>query len=293
MTDTDIARELGAIKAALGDWPGAMITGGQLSSLLHDAAPNLDVRATVGILKGPGAVAAFAKQYMSELLERIGKQGADVLYLIKGRDPSNLPEAVSAQIWQAFVSPGSPKHLVFHPASALLAARDDAASVDAGEVEIAKASIGDHDRIRSEFTASLPAAAAGVLKATGASDGDFQTWIDALRNTLPEIVREWGQFRRRHLAELFETRIQGLGLEPQLQLSVMDQVKAAERAAYSKLAKANELPRQTRRSETRPGSDDRLERARRVAHAAVDLMSLEELRAIQMPLGAMLDADRD
>jgi hypothetical protein len=78
-----------------------------------------------------------------------------------------------------------------------------------------------------------------------------------------------------------------------MQLAVLDQLTAAERAAYAKdggtYAEAAKLPR---RAPSPAGAEEALAKARRFAHTAVDLMTLDELRATRLPLGVVLDADR-
>lgn len=293
MTDGDITADIAAITGALRNWSAATITGGQLNKLIRSAAPRLDIRSVVNMPKGPGALGAFVQKHMPDSFDRVGYKGADVLYRIRGRDASALPDSASAQVWRTFVSPRSNKHLVLDRSAPLLVARDGELSIRDGELEIAKAQPAEHDRIRRAFTASLPPEAAEALERSVATDADFDTWITALRKFLPDSIREWGQFRRRQLAELFTSRITGLGLEPALEAAVLDQVRGAERATYANVTSgAAEAVKPQARAGFQPDAGDDLARTRRLAHAAVDLMTLDELRAIRLPLGVLLDADR-
>ncbi|RFD19526.1 hypothetical protein DY926_11040 [Komagataeibacter melaceti] len=286
MLDVHIA----AILEALSNWPEATITGGQLNKLIQGAAPNLDIRAMVGMPTGSGALAAFVLRHLSDDLEQIGYQGKDVLYSIQGREASKLPDGAASQIWRTFVSPSSSKHLVLKQSIPLLLARDAPANGDEAEIEIRKADLDEHDAIRRAFADTLPPVAATALERSGAADADFNKWIATLRRAVPGSVRDWGEFRRQKLAELFRSRIMDIGLSPAIQSAVLGQLTAAERGAYSAYAKATKLPR---RASSSAGAKDTFARARRLVHAAVDLMTLDELRTIRLPLGVVLDADRD
>lgn len=294
LSDIDITTELGAIRSSLLDWPEATITGGKLNGLIREAAPGLDMRAAVGMPKGPGALSAFVLGHLSEDLDKVSYSGMDVVYRIKGRTVTDIPDNISAQVWRTFVSPSSSKRLVLERSAPLLVARDAPPSPDDAEIEIAKVRSDEHDSIRRAFSEALDPPAADALKrGAGNTDADFDTWIAALRRVLPGSVRAWGQFRRRKLAELFQSRIDGLGLEPTSRSSVLEQVAAAEHAYYVKdtsKADAGESPPSHVR--TAPTTNDALGRARQLAHAAIDQMTLEELRATRLPLGVVLDAER-
>jgi len=294
MSDIHITADIAAIVAALRSWPEATITGGQLNKLIQSTSPNLNIRTAVGMPVGSGALVKFVLRHLSDDLERIGYQGKDVLYRIQGREASKLPDSASAQIWRTFVSPNSGKHLVLEQSVPLLVARDSPANGNDTEIEIPKAQLDEHDRIRRAFVESLTPTAAATLQQSGAADADFNTWIATLRRILPGSVRDWGKFRRQQLAELFRSRISKMGLSPPIQSAVLDQLIAAERAAYSEeggtYAEAAKLPR---RAPSLPGADEALARARRFVHTAVDLMTLDELRATRLPLGVLLDADRN
>lgn len=293
VTETsEISELLRDIESAVKNRPGPTITGGQLSALISDAAPDLDVRAVVGMPKGPGALKAFLRRHLPELVEPIGRQGADVLYRVEGRDVGRFPLA-SAEIWRTFVSPSSPNHLVLDRGTGLLSVRDADASMAGVEgVEIAKASAAEHDVIRAAFTATLPEETAAELQRYAGPDADFAVWIKALRQHKPQLSREWGSFRRRRLSELFINRIESVILDVDRRRTVLDQVASAEAAAYS-LPKSDQSAagfRASVRPARRANAADPMDRIRQLAHAVIDLLGYDDLRSLRVPLGALLDA---
>jgi hypothetical protein len=289
VTDTEIADELRAIKAALESHPAPTITGGQLASLIGSAAPDLDVRAVVGKPTGSGAISAFVQSYLADVVERIGNQGADTLHRILGREVELIPAPSSSpQNWRTFVSPNSVQHLVLSPSAQSLFVRETPASSADGEIEVAKASSEEHDAMRQDFVSSLPEAVAAILK----EYAGYDSWIAALRQRLPKAMPRWGAFRRERLSDLFVSRITELELEEALREIILKQIRDSETSAYRAAKKGKALPAGPGEAQSEGAQDmaQAVSRARRLAHAAIDRLGYEELRALKMPLGAVLDA---
>jgi len=291
----DIADDLEAIKAALRDRPSPTITGGQLYSLMEAAAPELNFREVVGILRGPGALSQFVQSFLSDILDRIGNQGGDLLYRVDGRDAGQVPDELP-NLWKNFVSPSSPRHLIVDRISNRLISRATAASVGDNEVEIPKATDDELNHIRADFEASLPPPDAAELAKNVAPGAPFAEWIAALRQCLPEAVRKWGVYRRDRLHDLFERRVAELDLPEQLKAKVLFQIRASQHAAVerqreSKLV-STATPRTDRVASIRDTHDNAVEEARSLTHCAVNLLSYDELRALKLPLGVVLDAFR-
>lgn len=290
MREYDIQEALRAIRSAIQSWTGPTITGGQLAALIRASAPGLEIRSIVGIPKGPGALTAFIKAHLSETVERIGSQGSDALLRIVGRDVEPSDDMASPQVWRTFVSPNSDQHLVLSGGGGVILSRDAAASADAGETEIEKATVAEHDLIRAEFVGTLPEHALATLGELAAPDAEFEKWIAAIRERLPSSLRDWGHFRRKRLSELLKARIESLSLTEPFQRTVIAQAKASELAAYGKTTKAAAASKQSiKAADSRGIGADPVTVARRLAHAAIDLLSYEDLRTLRIPLGVVLD----
>ena len=294
MDTADIVNELNAIRIALEGRASPTITGSQLSTLISSTAPDVDIRAVVGKPAGSGALTEFVRRHLSDVLEPIGNQGCDILHRIKGREFAELPPAASPEVWRTFVSPNSVQHLVLMPSVRRLVVRSTPASTADGELEVAKASTSEHDEMRADFMAAMSEPDAKVLKEHVASDTDFLPWIAALREHLPESTRQWGYYRRERLAKLFVARITALKLEVSLHQDVLKQIRTAELSAYDvrkdrEAVLSTKMPRKTGRTDA---ASDATTRARQLAHAAIDALAYDELRALRRPLGAMLDAIR-
>ncbi len=213
----------------------------------------------------------------------------DVLYLIKGRTADVLPTVASPDIWRTFVSPNSPQHLVISRSAGRLISRDVPASQSDDELAVSKASPDEHDAIRADFPATLSKSMAELLNSHVDPTAEFETWIEALRTKIPEVMPKWGQYRRSRLSDLLRARIDKLQLEDPLKHEVLKQIKTSEMAAYA-AQKGIQAAAEKQTVKLANDSNDAITKARRIAHAAIDLLSYEELRALRLPLGAVLDA---
>jgi hypothetical protein len=291
LQNEDFEADLRAIRNAVESKPDATITGGKLADIIRSTAPNLDVRAALGSPRGTGAVAEFVRRFLPDILKQSGNQGADVVYQIAGREMEIGPAQSGPEIWRTFVSPNSIKHLILS-SSGRLFPRDTPATSAENETEVAKATASEHDAIRADFTDQLPTPEASKLKEHVGTSPDFESWIEALKTYLPEANSRWGQFRRKRLSELLNGRILSLNLEEPTKQDVLNQIQASEMAAYPTDKGKRGTPEKRTSGKTLGADDahDLTDRARRVAHAAIDQLSYEELREIRLPLGAILDA---
>jgi len=292
LTQNEIASEVRAIQSAILQWAKPTITGGQIASLIRSSAPDLDIRAAVNMPKGSGALTAFIKQYLSEQLDHIGKQGMDTLHHVKGREIQSTSTVASPEIWRTFVSPNSRQQLVLSKSSELLLSRETPAS-SKDELDVPKATVAEHDAIRAEFTKSLPPSVIEALDDSLAPEAEFEEWMTALRAHAPEETRSWGQFRRQRLSRLLTTRVSGAQVEAGLRDKILAQVHASEAAAYETRRRAAEAGPESRPETTlgvNRAAKEATSRARSLAHAAIDRLSYDELRALKIPLGALLDA---
>ena len=294
MTKDEVDTGVRAVRAAISKWPKPTLTGGQIASLIKSVAPRLDFRATVGIPTGSGALTAFIEQYLSEQLERVGTQGMDTLHRVKGRELETPSPIASPEVWRTFVSPNSKQNLVLSIPTGLVIARESAAS-SKEEVDIPKATTAEHDAIRAEFTKGLPKQTLAECEKDLSPDAEFEAWMTALRTYAPEEIKRWGHFRRQRLSELLVARVNAAGINVPLRDRVLAHVKASEAAAYESRKSGGKGA-----GENNPAAvagmnspaNESIGRARLLAHAAIDRLSYDELRALKMPLGAMLDVVR-
>lgn len=292
MGDFDLNAAVSDIISALSGYPAPTITGGQLFKLMREVAPALNYRDIVKIPKGPGAQSAFIEMYLLGAVEKIGNQGGDILYKILGHS-EDIYSARSPELWNSFVTPSAPMHIVLKALPDGLICRRGPANAETGEREIAKASSAELDQLRVAFVESLPPEEAARLAGLAPPEMPFADWTSTLRQHAPTTLRKWGIFRREHLARLFADRINALDVDEALKGKALEQIKAAERIAYERPQRMAPAKAATTAFGAAHRADhDTIAQARSLAHLAVDNMDYEELRALRLPLGVVLDALR-
>ncbi len=294
---TDISQSLEAVEAALKAYPRDTITGERINRVIRTAAPELNFREIVGIPSGPGALTQFINSYLSDVLERAGNQGGDSLYRIVGQMAASVGEGLPA-IWKTLVSPNSPNIVVLKPDQMQLEVRAKPANIEDKEIEISSVTLAEHNEIRTKFESELPADEAGAIRQLNETHKNFYNWSDALYQDMPTVAGRWGYFRRNQLLELLFSRITALELADDNQQILISQIEASQNSAF-------ELNKTFKR--TAPAVTDQevslppreydtttpVDRAGRLARFAVEAMAYDDLRAMKIPLGAILDAMQD
>jgi hypothetical protein len=292
MDDFDLNADVSKIISALASYRSSTITGGQLFKLMREVAPALNYRDVVKIPKGPGAQSAFIEMYLLGAIEKIGNQGGDILYKILGRTEDAYLTR-SPELWNAFVTPSAPTHIVLKGLPDGLICRLNPANSVAGEHEISKASSSELDQLRIAFVESLAPEEADRLAALAPPEMPFVDWTSTLRQHAPTMLRKWGVYRREHLSQLFVDRINALDIDKALKDLAFEQIRAAERSAYDRPQRIPSTKgAATAVSAAQRSDQDVVAQARSLAHLAVDNLGYEELRALRLPLGVVLDALR-
>lgn len=294
----ELNKSLDAVKAALRHYAREQITGGHVHGLIQSAAPEINVREVVGIPTGPGALTQFINIYLKDHLERVGNQGGDILYGIAGHAGEVGKGTTSPSIWRAFVSPNSSSFLVLKRDEMKLVVRADPPKEAANEIEIAKAAVVEHDIIRKDFESVLSDEELQTIHRLNEAHSDFTNWIAALRAEVPAIYKKWGIYRKEKLFELFVSRVEPLEIEEDGRLALIAQIKESQRNSYeaSLASKDSVRPTEARPTSqylatlTKSSSAISIDRARKLAGRAIELMAYDDLRALKIPLGALLDA---
>lgn len=282
--------ELANIIAALELERGTSKTGAQVHKVITDAAPKLNIRSIVGILTGPGALTKFIESYLHDIVIRIGNQGGDVLYGI-GEGVTASPNVGDTSIWKAFVSPNTVNHLILDTTTAKLTV-SSSLDLDDGTHHIERLSTEEHDKIRQEFLSSLSESQRASVDALASSESAYGDFVQALRSA--GLMATWGKFRRDAIAGILTQRLKEIPIAETAVSGPVTQLLTSQQALFDKSFEKPEKrtePEQSWKTKPRAQDDARhLSSARSLAQSAIGVMSYDEIRAIHLPLGAILDA---
>lgn len=279
---------------ALNDLEGESITGARLHSLIKRVSPELNIREIVNQPVGPGALTKFIELHLSSVVRRIGMRGGDVLYGIGNADTALTPVA-DAGIWRAFVSPSAVNFLCLRKSDMSLFVSEFERD-DEDVVIISKATDDEHDEIRSKFLGSISEAEEVKLNAHIDGDLSYDAFANALR--LIGLSGRWSKFRRAAFHDLLAKRLKLIAISDDDVPAILTQFGAAQHALH----KSFEAKRATTTEQstalpssaaTPPPKNSEASHARSLAQAVIANLSYDELRAISIPFGAVLDAVRD
>jgi hypothetical protein len=301
MSDQSIQSDVGLISRAIDMFPGDEISGARLNQLIRAANPGFDVRAAVGMPVGQGALSKFVDKFLSSTLERSGRTGADVLYRRKNAHSAILSPEEPERLWKTFASPASDKQLVLDRSSYRLRVQPRTLPPKVTDTPIGSVNYSELRQITEEFLSKLSDGEREKIGDVSSDSMPYYDWVMMLRKVDPALNARWSVFRRDRIRSIFQSRLANLGLPRYAELALCAQLDTSQRQEY--LHRVSE----TKKTTTQPPRDqvvkpphksqslnhvpdDSLVLARSAAKATIDSMNLCELRSLQLPVGAMIDA---
>lgn len=247
---------------------------------------------------GPGALTKFIELYLLGSLKHVGSHGGDKLFEICGHKGIGR-EYGDPAIWKTFISPGTYKFIIFDKTSRTIEASSNLPSENDDFIELSKVTNAEHDKIRDAFHEDLPDGEREEAEELHEANAGFSDWISALRIEMPAVYKKWGIFRKDMLFELFEDRIDALELQDNNAKALISQMESSQSAAY-KTNRSRPAPQPTDDKNAahghlvgNPNSKNPIDDARSFAGRVVSHMAYEDLRKLNIPLGAILDALHD
>jgi hypothetical protein len=231
---------------------------------------------------------AFLAQHVPELCV-IGRAGADLRYGLSTwaseASPTKEPtlEHGNDDLWRIWVSPGNVYKIVAHRDGEHARAASNNDPMAAAEVSIGPAPAELHRQIAKRYLeerTDLNDDFRHLL--TGAVNNEnaewWARWASLFRSAGPEEQSRWLDFRRRHLEEELTRALKATGLGD-------DAIKKIHAEIVHTKARA---PRSNRDAKPQPGQLAAM--TSEIAQVVIGRMSMEEIRALRLPLGLVMDA---
>ncbi len=276
------------------------ISGAQLGTYINLRHPHLK--------RDYGGLRLFVNTHCPEVETLPFLRGPDHIYRLEGDnrgDVSRLsavglvnsvglgqaihPQDLGPTPWQVFTNPSQlGKVWVNDDALDLkVTAKDD--SIEAPWRLITSMTDDEHRQICREYLPEIPGNER-VLFSEILSQADFwPRWQAALRTQPNTINSQWSQFRFRRIGTMFLDRLRELGLPEDGGLLLLDRLRASKVVRFQPnadfLSPFPAMPVPLTRVV------DEAVRLRKVISAALERLSLEELRRITLPIGIALDVE--
>ncbi len=258
------------------------ITGALLGELIRRHCPTLNLRETMNIPAGPGALRKFVAAHLQSVLKQDGPQGSDTRYFIIRNANPLQEELVNPAFWQSFVRFNKSKRLLLREGKLALGDSNDSSSFD-GEKLIASATKEELEKIRQDFVDSL-----GTLSSQlPALSEPYYQWDSALKKLGGSHFKDWKKYRPEQIETLFDKRLQAMNIDSDLRARLCEQM----RRSHSATKRMNNEIKATAKSATEiPTTTDAEFDFRTVVQETIKNLPLADLRELKLPAGAMYDA---
>lgn len=270
--DDQIAEFVGQIVAEKRE-----MLGSQIGFAVKKRFPDFAFRPTYA------GMADFISKKCADTVLFKGTRGND-LFFTSAVEPSSTAmtaNSADASVWRLFANPSLPGEIVVGVDSGELTTVTEEVAETAATKKVRRITNEDSRQICAAFLDELKDPVAAELKTILDRPNFWREWVQAVKSLDGgRFQLRWLQFRRSALERELQKRLEELGL------SVEQQNVAVGRVLRSKTP--------ARRSEStkfRMESSGKVDsRLRRLAHAAIDLMSDEELRRLNIPFGVAYEA---
>lgn len=290
---------------------GPIILGAQLGLLVSQALAPHSMREF-------GGLKALVASDLEDMVSRISvmEQTADTIYQIHQTATgsvavvplANEPRPVAgADLWRFFSNPNADCRLLVNGDSQVFVTTVNAPQPD-GMKTLTRMQAEEYRELAKQFAAEVLDVASALAPILQQADY-YTSWITKLRELRTpnrNLLAKWESLRAEHVAQRLHDRLQELGVEaakaaeiilkarpirrPQPSATV-DEVTSRARYVEQQTAVAVQLAHhigRSTRAATVPAEPDQL--LRRMVHAAVDQMSIAELRELRISAGLLYDA---
>lgn len=243
----------------------------------------------------------FLRKHAANEVMELGRAGMDVIYGLRSAGQQQplfevtplgktaldtTPDSgaplnqllADRRVWKTFVTPDSPFRLFLAPSTRRITVLSPGYTPDPSWIEVPHISADILLQIAKDFIAQLPAVQQGPLVTAIEQPRWWLGFFDLL--TTLGLKMRWIYFRRRRIAEEFERAMPTLPPESApTQVQARDAVLGIQTPAHHAALPASEPALALQKS-----------LLRRIASDAVQRMTDTELRALNLPLGYVVDA---
>lgn len=266
-----------------------------------------------------GGLKAFVSEYFSDTLLWIGRtngvEGDDIYRFIptlgvsftnqqqglndpKWCDVSSLTDNV---FWRTFSNPNTPGRFSISPSKdTLYLCIDPSCQLSEGWKEICKITEEDYRQLAKDFTQLIPVAFQAEALMIINDIAFNKAWVKFLKDRLGiNVIRQWESKRVSWVYSKFVNILEEAGCPEKAQFKLKSILVKSHHAIAQRTNKKDsskiELQHKYRTSYSDSGSAlgmDEIYELRNLMHKVVDRIGTDELRALRIPLGIILDVIR-
>jgi len=264
------------------------LLGSQLGQLINESLGVGQSYKALLPAGGPQTLLQFCATFLSDVVQPTGEfSGPDQWFRVNQIELQEWSGVLgSGSTWKAFVSL-SPMHaVVLNSSRSDLLTAPIGSELPEGFLTIASLTLEEHKgvceafRLRLETEGFETAELTRILETYDSTS--YAAWIAAIHGLVPRGDGEWSVFRRARIIDLFKKRLIDLGISESIVGTLVPQLTADQRRAN--------LAQIAERQRVSAGAPQFDADARQFLHAVIDKLDLSQLRKIEIPFGAFLDA---
>lgn len=208
------------------------------------------------------------------------RRGTDLLYDIVDSGQEIEPEP--GGLWRAFVSVKPKQQLIFNREALSLSAVAPPVVGSANHTPVPPVLLAEHKDVCVAYCEQLKQRSIQVPQLddilqdyTAAS---YTKWLKILRAHTPPLDRGWGEFRKKAMLAIFETRLRALGIDGAHLTQILDQLT-------NDAPQNDDTPAQLIEAtpEAAPPNETAEDQVRRRLHTVIDRMTLEQMNTLLIP----------
>ena len=243
----------------------------------------------VMILENGGSLGNFIRSFCNSFLTWSQKDGGDDIYRLSTEEGTAQAEA-PIDFWQRFQNPRHAGPTYINITTGEVFEIQPASAPDTEFATLNPVEVDDYRSMIRTFVETDPDIASDDIEPFIDSDAMWTSWTRLLNTSSPEKMKAWIEFRWRHLDNLLETRLLSLGLPPEIRRRVKIRISKSRTKPTTNRSESVVPVIPVPHPKTAPLSTSPIWNARSLAVAAIEQMSESDIRSIQVPIGAILDA---
>lgn len=201
--------------------------------------------------------------------------------------PDSLREIAGRELWQCFSNPNISCQLFASTQGTVLLGGIDT-SVPEEFRSLTRLTSDDYRRLAQAFIDSVPSEFREVLQGCIGNPDFYNPWIAALRalrTPSRNLLKDWEVRRSEFIASKLSEALFSAGVLLSHAVEMVSLARPSRVAAVTSPENSQEPPQPV-------AEPPAIEVLRKLAHAAIDQMSLSELRDLKIPVGLLYDAQR-
>ncbi|MGS0625013.1 hypothetical protein ACU8YE_19035 [Ralstonia sp. VS2407] len=262
------------------------IFGSDLGVLIKKLAPGWNLKTEYRSLR------AFVEEELGDVLENVGKQGGNDIYRNKTYSPSdNSLSGDDRTLWSLFSNPQR-RGRIFLRGDELLA-QDEGTSAPEGAQELQRIKASDYATLLLSSVGEIPADLQDRFNAI-LSSNETTPWSEVLNllrkteNTATSRVLE--QKRVQYVVDQFKEQLRLAGCTEERVGAFAQTLTSSKARRDMTKASAEPITAPTKQLKSAATSDELDAMVRNAAKKAIDQMPIDQIRALNLPMGLIIDA---